>query len=69
VDLDSLDGDQRRAATSRHFVGTPDDVAADLQARVLDAGVDGLIVNMVPNGHEPGAVTLAGRTLATLLGR
>ncbi|CAA9447420.1 MAG: Putative oxidoreductase [uncultured Pseudonocardia sp.] len=69
VDLDALDDEQRRAATSRHFVGTPDDVAADLQARVLDTGVDGLIVNMVPNGHVPGTVTLAGGTLGRLLGR
>ena len=35
---------------------------------MLDAGVDGLVVNMVPNGHRPGAVDLAGRTLRKLLG-
>lgn len=68
VDLDALDDEGRAAATARHFCGTPDDVAADLQARVLDAGVDGLIVNLVTNGHEPGAVDLAGRTLRKLVG-
>jgi F420-dependent oxidoreductase-like protein len=68
VDLDALSADERAAATARHFVGDPDTVAADLQARVLDPGVDGLIVNLVTNGHQPGAVDLAGRTLSKLLG-
>jgi F420-dependent oxidoreductase-like protein len=68
VDLDALDPDRRRSVESRTFVGTPDDVAAGLQERVLDSGVDGLIVNMIANGHEPGIVELAGRTLRTLVG-
>lgn len=68
VDLDALSDDERAAATARHFVGDPDEVAADLQARVLDPGVDGLIVNLVPNGHEPGVVDLVGRTLRKLVG-
>lgn len=68
VDLDALDDEGRAAATARHFCGTPDDVAADVQARVLDAGVDGLIVNLVTNGHEPGIVDLTGRTLRKLVG-
>lgn len=69
LDLDSLDDEQRAAATAMQFVGTPDDVAADLQARVLDTGVDGLVVSLPVNGHEPGAVTLAGGMLGKLLGR
>lgn len=68
VELDALSPDERAKATARHFVGDPDQVAADLKARVLDPGVDGLIVNLVTNGHEPGIVDLAGRTLRTLLG-
>lgn len=68
IDLDALSDEQRAAATARQFVGTPDDVAADLQTRVLDPGVDGLIVNIVANGHEPGVVDLAGRTLRKLVG-
>ena len=69
VDLDALDDEQRAAATEQLFVGTPDDVAADLRERVLDRGVDGLVLNPLANGHEPGAVALAGRTVGTLLGR
>jgi F420-dependent oxidoreductase-like protein len=68
IDLDAMSDEDRAAATARQFVGDPDQVAADLQARVLDVGIDGLIINMVPNGHEPGKVDLAGRTLRKLLG-
>jgi F420-dependent oxidoreductase-like protein len=68
VDLDALSADERATATARHFVGDPDQVAAGLKARVLDPGVDGLIVNLVANGHQPGIVDLAGRTLHKLLG-
>lgn len=67
VDLDSLPDDERAAVTERQFVGDPDQVAADLQARVLDPGVDGLIVNLVANGHQAGVVDLAGRTLRKLV--
>lgn len=68
IDLDALSERDRAAVTARQFVGEPEEVAADLQARILGAGVDGLIVNLVCNGHEPGAVELAGRTLRKLLG-
>jgi len=60
--------EERAAATARQFVGDPDQVAADLRTRVLEPGVDGLIVNLVTNGHQPDAVDLAGRTLRKLLG-
>jgi F420-dependent oxidoreductase-like protein len=48
------------------FAGSPDEVAEALQKDVLDQGIDGLTINMVVNGHEPGAVTLAGHTLSRL---
>lgn len=67
VDLDALAPERRKAMESRMFVGTPDDVAADLQARVLDTGVDGMIINLIANGHEPGIVELAGSTLRRLV--
>lgn len=68
VDLDALGDEERAAATARHFVGDPDQVAADLKTRLLDVGVDGLIINLVTNGHQPGAVELAGKTLRKLVG-
>ncbi|WP_280365547.1 LLM class F420-dependent oxidoreductase [Nocardia wallacei] len=57
----------REALGRRQFVGDPDDVADQIQRRVLDHGVDGVIVNMVANGHEPGVLELAGKTLSPLM--
>ena len=67
ADPDAMSEEEFRAATARHFVGTPDDVAADLQRRILDPGVDGIIVNLVPNGHRPGVVSLVGDMLRKVL--
>ncbi|QBS40430.1 LLM class F420-dependent oxidoreductase [Nocardia sp. CS682] len=68
IDLSTLSEEERKQTVAdRQFVGTPDEVAEQLQTRVLDHGVQGIIVNMVTNGHEPGAVELAGRTLAPLV--
>jgi F420-dependent oxidoreductase-like protein len=51
---------------ARVFIGTPDDVAESLQKEVLEAGIDGLTINMPRNGHEPGVVTRAGQALGKL---
>jgi F420-dependent oxidoreductase-like protein len=69
VNLSSMDDAARAAYTARHFIGGPDSVAEQVQRRVLDAGIDGMIVNMVANGHEPGMVELAGKVLRPLLDR
>lgn len=50
----------------RTIIGSPDDVAAQLQ-RALDAGLDGFTVNAIANGHVPGRITLLGETAAALL--
>lgn len=57
----------RESQADRQFVGTPDDVADQIQRRVLDHGVDGVIVNMVANGHQPGVLELAGKALGQLV--
>ena len=62
--LDQMPAQQR----SRLFAGTPERVAESLKTDVLDQGIGGLTVNMVFNGHEPGMVALAGKTLRPLLG-
>ncbi|MBJ8343314.1 LLM class F420-dependent oxidoreductase [Antrihabitans sp. YC2-6] len=69
VDLSSLSPEKRAAATDRQFVGDPDDVADQIQRKVLDQGIDGIVINLVTNGHEPGIVDLAGRTLGPLVGK
>ncbi|RVW03921.1 LLM class F420-dependent oxidoreductase [Rhodococcus xishaensis] len=67
IDLSTLSATERTALTDRHFVGSPDEVADQVKTRVLDAGIDGLIINLMANGHQPGIVELAGRTLGPLV--
>ncbi|MGV9666814.1 LLM class F420-dependent oxidoreductase [Nocardia niigatensis] len=68
TDLGALPNEAlRNTPADRQFVGTPDQVAEQIQARVLDQGIDGVIVNLVTNGHEAGTVELAGRALAPLV--
>jgi F420-dependent oxidoreductase-like protein len=66
-DLDTLSDEERAQATDRHFVGTPAQVAEQLRTRVLDVGVDGVLLNLVGNGHEPGIVALAGSAVSAAL--
>ncbi len=47
---------------NRAFVGTADILAERIQAEILDAGVEGVIVNAPFNGHVPGVVTALGET-------
>ncbi len=67
VDLSNLSDGDKEKATGRLFCGTPDDVADQVKTRVLDKGIDGVIINLITNGHEPGIVELAGRTLKPLV--
>jgi F420-dependent oxidoreductase-like protein len=53
---------------NRVFVGSPDEVGEALQRDILGQGIDGLTINMIVNGHEPGVVELAGKTLRPLVG-
>lgn len=49
-------------------VGSPAQIADQIQAKVLDAGVDGLIINLAPHGYLPGVITTAAEALRPLLG-
>ena len=51
----------------RRLDAAPDDVAEQLRTRVLDPGVDGVLLNLVPNGHLPGTVQLAARAASAAL--
>lgn len=69
IDLSALSPEEiRNSPADRQFVGTPDEVAEQIQQRVLDQGIDGIIVNMITNGHEPGVIEAAGRALKPLVG-
>ncbi len=67
TDVDSLSDEEFRKQTDRHFVGSPDEVAQQIKERVLDIGIDGVVINLVTSGHKPGIVELAGKTLAPLV--
>ena len=66
MDIDSIDPARRAALESRSFAGTPEEIAADIKARVLDQGVDGVVVNIMGNGHVPGIVGSVGEALGAL---
>lgn len=53
---------------NRAFVGTPDQVAEQIQEKVLGAGIDGITINLIRNGHRPGVVTQVGAALKPLVG-
>jgi F420-dependent oxidoreductase-like protein len=61
--LDPIPAEQR----SRLIAGTPDQVAEIIQRDVLDVGITGVTINMIRNGHQPGAVEMAGQALRPLV--
>jgi len=52
---------------SRAFLGTAEQVAEQLQEQVLGAGIDGITINLIRNGHRPGMVTQVGAALKPLV--
>jgi alkanesulfonate monooxygenase SsuD/methylene tetrahydromethanopterin reductase-like flavin-dependent oxidoreductase (luciferase family) len=52
--------------TQRMVVGSADSVADQIKTKVLDAGIDGVIIN-VPF-YTPGVITAAGEALRPLVG-
>ena len=62
--------DGMRAGISRALVlGDPDTIGEFVQRKVVEPGLDGLVVNLPANGHELEAVALAGQTLGKALGQ
>ena len=57
----------RSQVLPRLLFGDPDEVVAQVQDLVA-LGLDGVVVNMPSDGHDPAAVTLAGETLRKALG-
>ncbi|BBY67078.1 LLM class F420-dependent oxidoreductase [Mycolicibacterium helvum] len=54
----------------RAAYGSPDQIAEQIKTKVLDAGVDGVILSPVTHldGYHPGRVTAVGEVLRPLLG-
>jgi F420-dependent oxidoreductase-like protein len=49
-------------------VGSPASVADQVQAKVLDVGVDGVIISLAAHGYTPGVITTAAEALRPLVG-
>jgi F420-dependent oxidoreductase-like protein len=60
--------DAMRAGISRALVlGDPDTVGELVQRKVVEAGLDGLVVNLPADGHELESIALAGEVLGKAL--
>jgi F420-dependent oxidoreductase-like protein len=49
-------------------VGSPASIADQVQAKVLDVGVDGVIISLAAHGYTPGLITTAAEALRPLVG-
>lgn len=66
---ENVKADQLPAEMSqRMVVGSPEQVAEQVQSKVLDAGVDGVIINLPTHGYTSGVITEAGKALRPLVG-
>jgi alkanesulfonate monooxygenase SsuD/methylene tetrahydromethanopterin reductase-like flavin-dependent oxidoreductase (luciferase family) len=52
--------------SQRMLAGGPEYIAEQVQAKVLDAGIDGVVINLP--FYTPGAVTAAAEALRSLVG-
>ena len=69
VTLDGYDAptDIGETRGGRAITGTPDQVADQIKRRVLDVGIDGVIVNLPTHRYTPGVITKVGEALRPLL--
>ena len=68
-DAEAVLGDPELMATflPRFLWGDADDVGEQVE-KLRAVGLDGFVVNMIVDGHDPDAVALAGQTLAKAMG-
>ncbi len=62
--IDQLPADMQARVKGMFIVGDADEVGVKVQ-ELLDAGLDGIVVNM-PDAHDLEAVALAGSTLSKI---
>jgi alkanesulfonate monooxygenase SsuD/methylene tetrahydromethanopterin reductase-like flavin-dependent oxidoreductase (luciferase family) len=63
--LEDLPADMQSRLRSMFIMGDPDDVASQVH-ELLEAGLDGLVVNL-PDAHDVEQVALAGEVLGSVL--
>jgi F420-dependent oxidoreductase-like protein len=67
MDWNTLPPAIRQSLSNALVLGDPDTVGEFVQTRIVGQGLDGIVVNLPANGHEPAAVQLAARTLSAAL--
>jgi F420-dependent oxidoreductase-like protein len=69
VDENATDDVIPDAMRGRMVVGSAERIADQLKAQALDAGIDGVIINMPTNvqGYQPGLITDVGKALKAVL--
>ncbi|OBI87894.1 LLM class F420-dependent oxidoreductase [Mycobacterium asiaticum] len=67
VDGYDAPADIGEARGGRAVTGTVDQIADDIKRRVLDVGIDGVIVNLPTHGYTPGVITKVGEALRPLV--
>lgn len=55
------------AQGGRAVTGSIEQIADDIKRRVLDVGIDGVIVNLPTHGYTPGVITKVGEALRPLI--
>lgn len=53
--------------SGRAIIGTVDKVAEEIERRILDVGIDGVIINLPTHRHTPGVITAVGEALRPLI--
>jgi F420-dependent oxidoreductase-like protein len=66
LDWDTLDEGTKSMLTGRMVIGGPDEIGTQLEA-LLKLGLDGIVVNLPANGHDPEMVALAGQLITAAL--
>ncbi|HSS25791.1 MAG TPA: LLM class F420-dependent oxidoreductase [Mycobacterium sp.] len=60
--------DQIPGAPGYIVAGSPASIAEQVQAKVLDVGIDGVIISLAAHGYTPGVITTAAEALRPLVG-
>lgn len=66
-----VDGEESRDMPEAHggraVTGTPEQIAEEIQRRVFDIGIGGVVINLPTHGYTPEVVTKVGQALTPLI--
>ena len=67
MDWNTLPDAMKEGIDRALVLGDPDTVGEFVQTKLVDAGLDGITLNMPANGHDLEAVAMVGATLGKIL--